>query len=402
LSPKGRDSPRKRREALAEKLEDMKIDLVIISNPKHIFYFTGIPSNLNMYLTLMKGPRSTSFLAIRSDGQSSILVGESEISNPWLKESAKTKNSLKNVFPDGEIETYPDYDPNKRVVVYADYLTDEFSKWLGKLDGSPTKIGIEDWHLGDLYLSAISGSFGAIEKVGISKVILSMRKTKGNDEIQNLENATGMLDFAYRWAKHNSKVGKSEVDVYREVNYNTFKEYGPFGWVIGDHISGERSLGVGGWATNRVLKRGDTLILDLQAASNNYWSDLCRTFVVGERKARKEQKHVADTLIKSLEKAEEIMKPGVTGKEIFSAVNNVITSAGYPKILHHVGHSIGLDDQEPPWFIPSSEEEITEGSVVVVEPGIYERSAGGVRIEDAYVITKKGNERISQFPRGLT
>ncbi len=383
-------------------MQEMKLDLAIISNPKHIFYFTGFPSNLNMYLTLMKGPRSTSFLAIRSDGQSSILVGESEISNPWLKETVKTKNPLKSIFSDGEIETYTDYDPNNRIVVYADYLSGKFSKWLGKLDGNPSRIGIEDWHLSDLYLSAISGSLGAKERVGISRLILSMRKTKGKDEIQYLKNSTHMLDFAYKCAKRSSKPGKSEVDVYREMNYNAFKEYGPFGWVIGDHVSGERSLGVGGWATNRVLRRGDTLILDLQAASNNYWSDLCRTFVVGETKARKEQKQVADTLIKSLEKAEEIMKPGVKGKEIFSAVNDVITNAGYPKILHHVGHSIGLDDQEPPWFIPSSKEEITEGSVVVVEPGIYKRSAGGIRIEDAYVITKKGNERVSRFPRGLT
>ena len=95
------------------------------------------------------------------------------------------------------------------------------------------------------------------------------------------------------------------------------------------------------------------------------------------------------------------MKPGVKGGEIYAAVNDEITKAGFPKLMHHAGHSIGLDDQEPPWFIPNSEGKIDKGSVVVVEPGIYTKETGGIRIEDAYVITENGCERISKYPRGL-
>jgi Xaa-Pro aminopeptidase len=394
--PVKRNTPKERRVAFADELAKKGIDLAIISNPKHIFYFTGFPSNLNMYLTLMKGPRSTSFLAIKSDSQSSFLFGESKISNPWSHKNFRPQ--LEKIF-DGEIDTYVDYDPEERIVTYPNFLSLEFSKWLKGLAPENPRIGIEEWHLPEKFRSAISSVVSSSDGklLELSQTILSMRRVKGKDEIENLRIATKMLDFAYKCAHLAVKRGNTEVDIYREMNYQAFRKYGPFGWIIGDHVSGVRALDVGGWATNRVLKNGDTIILDLQTAHNNYWSDLCRTFVVGKHKS-KDQIRVLRALIKSLERAEQVMRPGVKGSEIYSAVNEVIIQSGYPKIPHHIGHSIGLDDQEPPWFVPKSQEQLEEGMVCVVEPGIYLKSIGGVRVEDAYIITKDGNEKISHYP----
>ncbi len=390
-----KNSPKERREALADILNNNHLDLALISNPKHIFYFTGFPSNLNMYLTLMKGPRSTSFLAVKSNGTSYILLGQSEAAASW--NNSKRRNSLERIF-DGEISTYTDYDPKERIVTYGDVLSIEFSNWLKGL-GSSRKVGIEEWHLADSYRGMISKILDP-QYSGLSQKILSMRATKGRDEIENVKSATKMIDFAYEQARLVAKPGNTELDIYAEMNYRTFPKYGPFGWIIGDHVSGERSLQAAGWASERVLKTGDTVILDLQASHNNYWSDLCRTFVVG-RKSTKEQARVLATLSRSLERAGELMAPGVKVKDICSEVNQEITMAGYPKVPHHLGHSIGLDDQEPPWFLPNSEEQLEERMVCVVEPGIYIKEAGGVRIEDAYVITRKGNEKISHYALDL-
>ncbi len=351
-----------------------------------------------MYLTLMKGPRSTSFLSIDSTSKASILLGESEIYNPWVA-NPRGKNPLQLVF-DEEISTYVDYDLNERMITYADVISAEFRNWIRKQHSGLRRLGIEEWHLPEIFRMALLSGGGGPELVGVSKSLLSMRKTKGNDEIENLTSATGILDYAYKVAQKNSKLGKTELDVYRRVNYKTFEKFGPFGWVIGDHASGERSLEVGGWASDRRFKSGDTIILDLQAAYNNYWSDLCRTFVIG-KKASGKQKKVAATLAGALDRAQDVMKPGTKGKDVYAAVNEEITKAGYPKLMHHAGHSIGLDDQEPPWFIPNSEEQIEEGSVVVVEPGIYTSETGGIRLEDAFVVTKNGCERISTYPLSL-
>lgn len=395
-----KNSPKERRNVLAQELQNRNLDCAIISNPKHIFYFTGFPTNLNMYFTLMKGPRSTSFLCIGKNGEGFLLLGKSEVSNPWVKGSKAS--ATKRVF-DGEVSTYEDYKLDERMITYADILSIEMEDWLRNLSSkgvSFEKMGIENWHLSEAYRSSVSNVFGEAKLVGISREILSMRKTKGKDEISNLEKSTQMLDFGYKIAKANSKAGKSEVDLYREMNYEAFKKYGPFGWIIGDHVSGERSLAVGGWPTDRRFKRGDTIVLDLQTASNNYWSDLCRTFVVG--KPSRKQEHALNVPIKAKERVEELLRPGTKGKEIYDAASNEISKGGYPKLVHHAGHSIGLDDQEPPWFIPNSEEELEEGVVCVVEPGIYIPSTGGIRIEDCYVITKNGHKTISKFPLGFS
>ncbi len=351
-----------------------------------------------MYLTLMKGARSTSFLTIDSSGKSSFLIGRSEIFNPWIEPPAG-KNALETVF-DGEVTTYTDYDPAERMITYADILSVEFQKWIKKQLSGVRRVGIEEWHLSEIFRAALQSGGNAPELVGVSRALLTMRKSKGADEIESLTLATKMLDYAYKVAQKSSSMGNTELDVYRRVNYKAFEKFGPFAWVIGDFASGERSLEVGGWASARKLKRGDTIILDLQAAYNNYWSDLCRTFLVGKKPSGK-QKKVAETIEIALDRAQEVMKPGVKGKEVFAAVNDEITKAGYPKLPHHAGHAIGLDDHELPWFLPNSEEQLEEGSVVVVEPGIYTKETGGIRIEDAYVVTKKGCDKISNYPRDL-
>lgn len=337
-------------------------------------------------------------MSIDSDGEASIFLGESELYNPWVSKD-QGKTPLELVF-DGQISTYVDYELNERMIAYADVISSEFQKWIRKMISGDHRLGIEEWHLSEIFRATILNAASGPELVGISGDLLSMRKVKGSDEIENLTSATKILDYAYKIADKNSRVGNREIDVYRKVNYKAFEKFGPFAWVGGDFVSGERSLEVGGIASDRAFKKGDTLILDLQASYNNYWSDLCRTFVIGKKPSGKQQK-VAETLSRALDRAQETMHPGTKGKEIYSVVNDEITKSGYSKLVHHAGHSIGLDDQEPPWFIPNSEDRIEEGSVVVVEPGIYTKDAGGIRLEEAFVITKKGCQRISNYPRDL-
>src|SRR5579872_3917172 len=226
------NNPKERRDVFAGELREKNIDLALISNPKHIFYFSGFPSNLNLYYTLMKGPRSTSFLTIDSVGRASLLIGKGELSNQWTKKpSDKGPSPLEKLF-DGEVTTYADYDLNERMITYGDVLSSEFQKWIKK--GGVRRMGIEEWHLPDVYRSAILSGGGRPEIAGISRAILSLRKMKGSDEIENLKAATGILDFAYKAAQKNARQGKTELDVYRKMNYRTFEKYGPFAWIIGD------------------------------------------------------------------------------------------------------------------------------------------------------------------------
>ena len=395
LTGNKKNGPVERRQLITEMLSERGLDAAIISNPKHIFYLTGFPSNLNMWITLMKGPRTVSFLCVSSDGKSDLLLGTSEYTDPWPN---YLKVRAKEVFREG-ITQFDDYKLDERMVADPMYTARELKKWLLNLSAAGIKfnqIGVEDWHLAGIYMDVISNTFANSKFEGVSSYIDLMRHTKGADEIECLRKATSMVELAFETAKQAVSAGKSEMDVFREMNNRSFERFGQFGEIFGDHVSGNRSLGMAGVPTNRKLSAGETLILDLQATDNNYWSDLARTYVVGKPSTKQEE--VMQTLIRAKEKAENLLVPGTRGKEVYKAVSEELIRSGYSPLPHHAGHGIGLDDQEAPWFIPKSESEIKSGQVCVVEPGIYDRYAGGARIEDAYIITDSGYQKISSFP----
>ena len=387
-----RDTPEGRRLDFSRTLRKKGVGLALISNPRHIFYLTGLPTNMDMYTTLNKGQRSTSFLAVSADGASSLFLGSSETGNPFTGE----KFPLTGGF-DGGISTYPDYDLDVRMVAYAPDLWKEIGRWLGfATTGRPERIGIEDWNLAAGYRSAVERSYPTSAIVGVSEILMEMRRSKGSDEISHLREATRMIDFAFGIAKENVRPGRSELDLYREMNYAAFEKFGPYGWVTGDVVSGERSLEVGGPAPARKLREGDTVVLDLQAASGGYWSDLARTFVVGKPSPKQARAH--GTVIRAKEKAARMLIPGSRAKGIHEAVDRILTEEGYDRMIHHSGHGIGLDAQERPWIFRASGDTIGEGDVCVIEPGTYRKGIGGVRVEDCYLVTKNGPEKISKFP----
>ncbi|MGD0638740.1 MAG: Xaa-Pro peptidase family protein, partial [Nitrososphaerales archaeon] len=387
-----RDTPKARRLDFSKTLKKTGVDLALVSNPRHILYLTGLPSNMDMFTTLNKGQRSTSFLAVSSEGEGSLYLGVSETGNPFTGE----KFPLVGGF-DGKVSTYPDYDLDVRMVAYAPDLWKEIGQWLKSGSaGTPKSVGIEDWNLAAGYQSAVERAFPRSALVGISETLMEMRRSKGSDEVSLLREATRMIDFAFGIAKENVRPGKSELDLYREMNYAAFERFGPYGWITGDVVSGERSLEVGGPATARKLTEGDTVVLDLQAASGGYWSDLARTFVVGRPSPKQARAH--GTVIRAKEKAARMLIPGSRAEGIHGAVDSVLTEEGYDRMIHHSGHGIGLDAQERPWIFRASGDTIGEGDVCVIEPGTYRKGIGGVRVEDCYLVTKNGPEKISHFP----
>ena len=345
----------------------------------------------------MKGPRCASFLLVDAEGGAHILVGASEVSSPFTKIEFEHARSF-----DGEISTYADYKLDERMLVYGDVLSRESSKWLENIQSRGVRLrrlGIEEWFIPEVHTSLIAKSLRDSRIAGISGVIMRMRRTKGRDELVNLRDAIGPTEDAFRIARESLRPGLSETLLYGRMHSGLGPKLWPYGSIVGDYLSGERTLKVDGGPTGRKLKRGETVILDLHICRNQYWSDLCRTFVVGNATA--DQRRVLDTLVEAKERAEELLVPGTRCAEIYDSVSEMIVRAGFPKLPHHAGHGLGLDAQEPPTFLPASREVLEEGMVCVIEPGIYSPKTGGVRIEDCYIVGSKGPRKISKFPIGF-
>jgi len=379
---KSKNSPRERRASFIAALKKKRIGAAIITEPRHVYYFTG-------YSTFW--PRTVSVLVLSHESDGHLFLGESRAVE------------AKKVF-DGKIATFEDYRLTKRMIAYPGFVAQEFSRFLksSKLLRGVKTMGLEDWYMPHAYFNAAKRIFPKLRFAGITDMILESRKTKGVDELLKLREATRRLELAYKVARENIAAGKTEMELCGDVMSDSIMRHGPFEFSRGDTwLSGERTLEVGGPPTNRKFREGDSIVLDLQSVVNNYWADGARTYVVGKPNAKQEE--IFRIILQAKGKAESYLHPGGACKDVYNTVAKEIAQAGYSGLfLHHAGHGLGLEDQEGPFFIPGSKEKLEEGVVCTIEPGIYHKQYGGFRDEDTYIITRDGFEKITTPSTSLT
>ncbi|TWT83740.1 Xaa-Pro dipeptidase [Planctomycetes bacterium CA13] len=158
------------------------------------------------------------------------------------------------------------------------------------------------------------------------------------------------------------------------------------------------------------LFTGHPVIVDLfpRDESSRYHGDCTRTVVHGEPSDTVKAMHAA--VVEAKQAAEEKLVEGNFGSEVHVASENVLKRHGYPlsrgsltdkpSIQHGTGHGIGLDVHEP-ILLDFGGSEMLEGEVFTIEPGLYGREVGGVRIEDMLVVTEGEPRNLNELPFGL-
>ena len=158
------------------------------------------------------------------------------------------------------------------------------------------------------------------------------------------------------------------------------------------------------------LRSGVPIIIDLfpHHDANRFWGDCTRTVVHGRPTDAVVAMHAAVIAAKSA--ATEQLRPGRTAESVHNAATDVLLSANYPlhrgtitdapSIQHGTGHGVGLDLHEP-ILLDEGGGEILDGEVFTVEPGLYGRRDGGVRVEDMIVATEEGPLNLNNLPQGL-
>ena len=155
-----------------------------------------------------------------------------------------------------------------------------------------------------------------------------------------------------------------------------------------------------GSCSDRTIREGDLVVVDLGATYNFYRSDMTRTFTAG--KPTEKQKKIYETVKLAHQKAFEAIKPNIPAKEVDAAARQVIEAAGYGEFfVHNLGHGVGLEIHEAPTLSPDSKDTLAVGNVVTDEPGIYLPGYGGVRIEDTVLVTRDGAEKLTSGPYTL-
>lgn len=162
-----------------------------------------------------------------------------------------------------------------------------------------------------------------------------------------------------------------------------------------------------------ALRTGEPVIIDIFPLSRAtlYNGDCTRTVVHGTPHSEVVRMHAAVVAAKAAAIA--AIRPGVTGEAVHAATSAVMRERGFAMGLppadapeswcgmtHGTGHGIGLDVHEPP-LLAAGGPELVVGDVLTVEPGLYSRAHGGIRIEDMVVVTAAGCDNLNSLPEGL-
>ena len=230
--------------------------------------------------------------------------------------------------------------------------------------------------------------------------IRELRKVKDAEEIKLMRKAAKLTSEGIRVARETVAAGVREYEVAAEIEY-AMRKQGCSGTAFETIVaSGVSSAFPHGGCSDRQIRRGDLVVVDVGATYGFYRSDMTRTFVAG--KPSEKQRKICQVVKAAQDKAFEAAKPNVKATAVDTVARKVIADAGYGEyFVHSLGHGIGLEIHEPPTLSPDSKDVLATGNVVTVEPGIYLVGYGGVRIEDTVLMNKNGAEKLTKGPYTL-
>lgn len=227
-----------------------------------------------------------------------------------------------------------------------------------------------------------------------------LRMIKDDKELATIRKACSISDRAFTDVLDFIKLGQTtELQVANFLDFR-MREYGASGTSFESIIaSGYRSAMPHGVASEKVIQSGETLTMDFGCYYKHYVSDMTRTIHIGD--TTDEEREIYDIVLRSNQALIDAAKAGMTRRDYDKVARDVIVEAGYGShFTHGIGHGIGLDIHEIPYF-GNSDETIEAGMVLTDEPGVYLADKYGVRIEDDIIITENGCELITLAPKEL-
>ncbi|TSC87537.1 MAG: Uncharacterized protein G01um10147_515 [Microgenomates group bacterium Gr01-1014_7] len=359
---------------LKNQLAEENLDAVLVSSVSNITYFTG-------YSNFSKDEREA-YLIISKDFQ--YVITDGRYTEAVKKQISHFRVAERSLFKDLKI----------------------------------VRLGVEENSLTVSEHKFFKKYFKKIKKFNVSRSI------KSGDEIKKIEDAAKLGDRAFEFVLKKIKEGISEKELAFEIELYIKKNGGDLSFPIivafgknssvPHHQTGETKLGPS-TPFGRSGRGGQIILLDFGVKVDEYCSDMTRTVFFG--KATEKQRKIYQTVLESQKRTvdfiNESIKNGkqVQAKDVDKVARNYIISRGFPSIPHSLGHGVGLEIHEHPHLSPKSKEELKEGMVFSIEPGIYipgfgsPRStrveAGGVRIEDLFVYQRQGLKQTTNSPKEI-
>ncbi len=352
---------RARVERLQAHMARQKVDALLISAEKDIQYLTGFVGHESLAMV---------------DGSGAIIISDSrydEYLQPWRDAGwchieMGTRHQLVN-----SIKAICDRTRILRLGVQADQIT----------------------VAGRAQLASVIGADRVVDTSGF---VSSLRMRKDSAEIASLERAIDIAQQALAAALDRLELGMSENQFSAVLEYE-MKWRGAAGAGFTPIIGTGANSSIIHHSTGHAPIGEGVLLVDWGCIVDGYNSDLTRTFGIGHMppKLKEAYRIVLDAQLAAID----AIRPGRMCAEIDAVARKVIADAGMGQYFGHgLGHGLGMDVHEGPYFNGLSTDVAVEaGLVMTVEPGVYIPGLGGVRVEDDVLVTETGCRVLSNYPK---
>ncbi|MGI9557085.1 MAG: M24 family metallopeptidase [Solirubrobacterales bacterium] len=268
--------------------------------------------------------------------------------------------------------------------------------------------------LGDARIGLDEASFITVQELGGAlpglilddgdSLLQECRRVKLPQELVLMEEAAAIAEAVNSAAENAVRPGVRETDVAAEAMHTLYRLGGEMAHVAtpfvasGEHMSPPNRL-----ATDKIIREGDIVFIDIGAMWNGYFSDVARTVICGKPSRRQQEVYTA--VYESLVAGTDAMKVGNTNDDVAKAITEVGERHGLAEnfITLFIGHGIGIGSNEPPYV----GEELTGAETVTLEAGMTMalepliwvegvKGGGGVRLEDTILVEAEGGRPLTR------
>lgn len=235
-------------------------------------------------------------------------------------------------------------------------------------------------------------------------LIEGLKSVKSEREIRNMKVAGELADMGLWKIKDllASEKNLTEREVVRQAMAEMFRlgaDTKSFDIMVQSGVNAEKWFLA--YPTDKIVKRGELILVDIGCRYNDYSSDMARGIAYGDM--TEAQDKLYDVCLKAWEAGVAALKPGMTGKEADVAANEIMYAAGFD---HSAGegrgcaHSTGMDpEEEIPTIGPASDDVLQVNQTFCFEITLLQPGVGGTRCEDTIVLRQDGAESLTNFPK---
>ncbi|MCL2792169.1 MAG: Xaa-Pro peptidase family protein [Spirochaetaceae bacterium] len=381
------------------------MDNVFLERQKKIFKQLSASGIFAAVLKDFKGTKNSSVRYLTGHPQDAILfvfAKGATLLVPWDINLAKETAYCTEIIP------YTEFNrnfSNAVASIFSGNVPTKFSKYL-KTSSPKEKIelpGSSSWLEVKALKKLMPDKNILCREAGIDSMLAKSRIIKDEKEIAIYKEAAKITDkiinelekYIKKSLKNSSKkISEFEIALFIE---KLARKNGAEGTGFETLVAGpKRSWAIHpypAFSSSPVTKTGTTII-DFGIKYQGYTTDV--TITLAGKNLTDKQKEIINLVSDAASMAEKLLKPGVSVLSVSESIRDFFDQYGY-SMPHALGHGIGLDVHEDPIFKISNDNKqiLGEGMVLAIEPGLYDPLAGGVRLENDYLITKNGCEKIT-------